>query len=43
MGEGTEQTIVAPADPPPPRRRALTFAAEELRLISALVLLLAIG
>jgi predicted PurR-regulated permease PerM len=28
---------------PPPRRRALTFAAQELRLISALVLLLAIG
>lgn len=30
-------------EPRPPRRRALTFAAQELRLISALVLLLAIG
>jgi predicted PurR-regulated permease PerM len=29
--------------PRPPRQRALTFAAQELRLISALVLLLAIG
>ena len=45
MGEGTEPMIdSAPtADPPPPHRRALTFAAQELRLISALVLLLAIG
>lgn len=32
-----------PAPPRPPRQRALTFAAQELRLISALVLLLAIG
>jgi predicted PurR-regulated permease PerM len=31
------------AAPRPPRQRALTFAAQELRLISALVLLLAIG
>jgi predicted PurR-regulated permease PerM len=45
MGDGTDQIIdiAAPADPPPPRRRTLTFAAQELRLISALVLLLAIG
>lgn len=43
MGDGAGQTIISPADPPPPRRRALTFAAQELRLISALVLLLAIG
>lgn len=32
-----------PRDAPAPRRRTLAFAAEELRLISALVLLLAIG
>lgn len=32
-----------PTEAPPPRRRALTFAAQELRLISSLVLLLAIG
>ena len=31
-----------PADPPP-RRRGMTFAAQELRLISSLVLLLALG
>ena len=45
MGEGTEHTIdsAPPADSPAPRRRALTFAAQELRLVSALVLLLAIG
>ena len=30
-------------DIPPPRRRTLAFAAEELRLISALVVLMAIG
>jgi len=32
-----------PSDVPPPRRRTLAFAAEELRLISALVVLMAIG
>jgi predicted PurR-regulated permease PerM len=32
-----------PADTTPPRRRALTFAAQELRLISSLVLLMAFG
>lgn len=32
-----------PADTPTPRRRALTFAAQELRLISSLVLLMAFG
>jgi len=31
------------ADAPAPRRRAITFAAEELRLISALVVLMAVG
>src|SRR6187431_2406061 len=31
------------ADAPAPRRRAVTFAAEELRLISALVVLMAVG
>jgi len=41
MGEGIEQPVENV--PAPPRRRALTFAAQELRLISALVLLLAIG
>ncbi|MBO0749483.1 MAG: AI-2E family transporter [Porphyrobacter sp.] len=41
---GEQQPIeVAPATDPRPPRRALTFAAQELRLISALVLLLAIG
>jgi len=45
MGDGIEQHIgITPAaDPLPPRRRALTFAAQELRLISSLVVLLAIG
>ncbi len=43
MGEGKQQLIDSAAATPPPRRRALTFAAQELRLISALVLLLAIG
>src|SRR5690606_15146803 len=33
----------AASDVPPPRRRTLAFAAEELRLISALVVLMAIG
>ena len=42
MGDGI-QPVTEIAAPPPPRRRALTFAAQELRLISALVLLLAIG
>ena len=44
MGEGIDQQQFDPAPAAaPPRRRALTFAAQELRLISALVLLLAIG
>jgi predicted PurR-regulated permease PerM len=44
MGDGTHTIEDAlPIEPLPPRRRALTFAAQELRLISALVLLLAIG
>jgi predicted PurR-regulated permease PerM len=45
MGEGIDQPQFdpAPVAAAPPRRRALTFAAQELRLISALVLLLAIG
>ncbi|QZH73746.1 MAG: AI-2E family transporter [Erythrobacter sp.] len=34
---------IAGMSEPPPRRRAMTFAAQELRLISALVVLLAIG
>jgi predicted PurR-regulated permease PerM len=33
----------APPAPPAPRRRTLAFAAEELRLISALVVLMALG
>lgn len=32
-----------PGEPPAPRRRTLAFAAEELRLISALVVLMALG
>lgn len=45
MADGTPNPIelTAGAEPRPPRQRALTFAAQELRLISALVLLLAIG
>lgn len=45
MSEGVDQENLAgpAADAPPPRRRALTFAAQELRLISSLVMLLAIG
>ena len=45
MGDGTirDSESATAADPPPPRHRALTFAAQELRLISALVLLLATG
>jgi predicted PurR-regulated permease PerM len=44
MGDMSQQPAdLLPAEPKPPRQRALTFAAQELRLISALVLLLAIG
>jgi predicted PurR-regulated permease PerM len=44
MADASPQPLdIAPVTPPPPRRRALTFAAQELRLISALVVLLAIG
>ncbi|HEY7808509.1 MAG TPA: AI-2E family transporter [Croceibacterium sp.] len=44
MGDMSQQPdSLLPAEPKPPRQRALTFAAQELRLISALVLLLAIG
>lgn len=44
MSDEIEQPIeMAAAGPPPSRRRALTFAAQELRLISSLVVLLAIG
>ena len=44
MGDMSQQPDdLLPAEPEPPRQRALTFAAQELRLISALVLLLAIG
>jgi predicted PurR-regulated permease PerM len=44
MADGTPQPVdIAPTAAPAPRRRALTFAAQELRLISALVVLLAIG
>lgn len=45
MADRTTQPdeIAGPIEPPPLRNRELTFAAQELRLISALVLLLAIG
>lgn len=44
MGDMAHQPDdLLPAEPRPPRQRALTFAAQELRLISALVLLLALG
>ncbi len=44
MGDMSQQPDdILPAEPRPPRQRTLTFAAQELRLISALVLLLAIG
>ena len=44
MGDLSQQPAdLLPAQPKPPRQRALTFAAQELRLVSALVLLLAIG
>jgi predicted PurR-regulated permease PerM len=44
MADASPQPLdIAPVTPPPPQRRALTFAAQELRLISALVVLLAIG
>ena len=44
MGDGIDQQFEVPAEPVAlPKRRALTFAAQELRLISSLVLLLAIG
>ncbi|HTK72943.1 MAG TPA: AI-2E family transporter [Croceibacterium sp.] len=44
MAQRTQQPDdILPAEPLPPRRRALTFAAQELRLISALVVLLALG
>ncbi|HYD25327.1 MAG TPA: AI-2E family transporter [Croceibacterium sp.] len=39
----TEEPPAPPPDAPLPRRRTLAFAAEELRLISALVVLMAIG
>jgi predicted PurR-regulated permease PerM len=39
----TDATPVPPAAIPAPRRRTLAFAAEELRLISALVVLMALG
>jgi predicted PurR-regulated permease PerM len=42
-GRDRESDEVPAAAPSAPRRRALTFAAQELRLISALVLLLALG
>jgi predicted PurR-regulated permease PerM len=43
MSEGRDHDSDAAAAASTPRRRALTFAAQELRLISALVLLLALG
>ena len=44
MADRIEQKSgIEPAAALPPPRRALTFAAQELRLISALVLLLAVG
>ncbi len=39
----TDGELPDPIPPTPPRRRTLTFAAQELRLISSLVLLLAAG
>jgi predicted PurR-regulated permease PerM len=39
----SEPKTKAAADAPAPRRRTLAFAAEELRLISALVVLMAVG
>jgi predicted PurR-regulated permease PerM len=43
MADRSPQPIEISAAPPPPRQRSLTFAAQELRLISALVVLLAVG
>ena len=43
MDSKPETDAVAGAGTPAPRRRTLAFAAEELRLISALVVLMAIG
>jgi predicted PurR-regulated permease PerM len=44
MADSTDQpNDLPPTEPRPPRQRALTFAAQELRLISALVMLLALG
>ena len=43
MDSKPDTEAVAGAGTPAPRRRTLAFAAEELRLISALVVLMAIG
>ena len=43
MGTHPESEGGPPPVPPSPRRRTLAFAAEELRLISALVVLMALG
>src|SRR5690349_22311645 len=43
MSTKPEIDPATPAEAPAPRRRTLAFAAEELRLISALVVLMAVG
>ncbi len=43
MSSKPDSEAAAGSGPPAPRRRTLAFAAEELRLISALVVLMAVG